>query len=288
MSRIRSIHPGIWTDDAFMSLSAYARLLFIGIWNEAWDDGVFEWKPLTLKARIFPVDSVDVVALLDELVKADCVVRFEGEKTIGVIRNFRLYQRPKKPNSSGLMPPELEQYAGLVRNQFGTAGEKSQQMEDGGGRVEDEDTPPRHVPEPEGARVSFEDVLEAYPRDPGAKTATARKAFERIPEHERATVLAGAIFAAKELSADSLRRGRSIEEGAKWVTELHNWLANGDWRSAAKLAEADKPSPDLTVIAVGTAEFDAIKKLRGRTPYVGDGGSITVPKAELEKAMAAA
>jgi hypothetical protein len=288
LSRIRSIHPGIWTDDAFMSLSAYARLLFIGIWNEAWDDGVFEWKPLTLKARIFPVDSVDVVALLDELVKADCVVRFEGEKTIGVIRNFRLYQRPKKPNSSGLMPPELEQYAGLVRNQFGTDGEKSPQMEDGGGRVEDEDTPPPPVPEPEGARVLFEDVLEAYPRDPGPKAETARKAFERIPESERATVLAGAIYASKALAADSLKRNRSIEEGAKWVTELHNFLANGEWRSAAKLAEADKPSPDLAVIAVGTAEFDAIKKLRGRAPFVGDGGSITVPKAELEKAMAAA
>jgi hypothetical protein len=144
------------------------------------------------------------------------------------------------------------------------------------------------VPEPEGARVSFEDVLEAYPRDPGAKTETARKAFERIPESERATVLAGAVFASKALAADSLKRGRSIEEGAKWVTELHNWLANGEWRGAAKQAEADKPSPDMAVVATGTAEFEAIKKLRGRAPYVGDSGNITVPKAELAKAMAAA
>lgn len=144
------------------------------------------------------------------------------------------------------------------------------------------------VPEPEGARVSFEDVSEAYPRDPGAKTETARKAFERIPESERATVLAGAIFASKALAAESLKRNRSIEEGAKWVTELHNWLANGEWRGAAKLAEADKPSPDLAVIAAGTAEFEAIKKFRGRTPFVPDSGNITVPKSELEKAMAAA
>ena len=32
MARIRSIHPGIWTDEAFVELSALARLLYIGLW----------------------------------------------------------------------------------------------------------------------------------------------------------------------------------------------------------------------------------------------------------------
>ena len=92
MSRIRSIHPGIWTDEAFMSLSAYARLLLMGIWTEAFDDGVFEWKPLTLKARIFPVDSVDVNELLLELVHNGLVSRIDAHpKRPGVIRNFQRY-----------------------------------------------------------------------------------------------------------------------------------------------------------------------------------------------------
>jgi hypothetical protein len=144
------------------------------------------------------------------------------------------------------------------------------------------------VPEPEGARVSFEDVLEAYPRDPGPKTSTAKKAFERIPEIDRPTVLAGAIYTSKALAADSAKRGRSVEEGAKWVTELHNFIANGEWRSAAALAARDQPSPDLAVVEADSPEFKALAKARGRTPFVGDSGRITVPKAELEKAMAAA
>jgi hypothetical protein len=142
MSRIRSIHPGLFTDEAFMAASCQARILLIGIWTEAWDDGVFEWKPLTLKARIFPVDAVDVPALMLELETLRFVHRFEANgKPYGAVRNFRKYQRPKKPNSSGCLPDDLVSFVGIsepVPNQFPTASEKSPQMEDGGGRVEDE------------------------------------------------------------------------------------------------------------------------------------------------------
>jgi hypothetical protein len=145
------------------------------------------------------------------------------------------------------------------------------------------------VPEAARARVSFEDVLEAYPRDPGSKTETARLAFERIPEAERETVLAGAMYAAKALAKDSLKRNRSIEEGARWITELHNFLANGEWRGAAALAAKDQPSPDLEVIDVGSADFEALKRLRSPKPiFVPDSGKLTVTKAELEQARAGA
>lgn len=132
-----------------MSLSAYGRLLLMGIWTESFDDGVFEWKPLTLKARIFPVDAVDVNDLLIELVNANLIARIESHpKKPGVIRNFQRYQRPKKPNSSGMLSEDWLDYVGakapaetsdddsseLVRNQFGTSSEKSPQMEDGGGK----------------------------------------------------------------------------------------------------------------------------------------------------------
>lgn len=150
MSRIRSIHPGLWTDDAFMALSAHARLLIIGIWTEAFDDGVFDWKPLTLRARIFPVDSIDMTALLEELESGGFVRReLSGDRAIGLVRNFRVYQRPKKPNSSGMLKPEWATYVGIphddpepVPHQFPTGTEKSPQMEDGGGSVKEE-SPPR-------------------------------------------------------------------------------------------------------------------------------------------------
>ena len=67
MSRIRSVHPGLFTDEAFVGVSMAARVLLIGIWTEAWDDGVFEWKPITLKMKIFPADAVDTGALLEDM-----------------------------------------------------------------------------------------------------------------------------------------------------------------------------------------------------------------------------
>lgn len=111
MARIRSIHPGIFTDEAFMQASKDARVLIFGLWCEAWDDGVFEWKPLTLKARIFPVDNVDVPALLNEL---ECLRVFKRFRVHGrdyaALRNFGRFQHPKKPNSSKVLPSELKEY----------------------------------------------------------------------------------------------------------------------------------------------------------------------------------
>lgn len=114
MSRIRSIHPGLFTDEAFMQASPNARLLLIGIWTEAWDDGVFERKPLTLKAKIFPADNLDVSELLTELEDLGFFQTFKiAGKSFGAIRNFRKFQRPKKPNSSGLLPDEFRNYVAL-------------------------------------------------------------------------------------------------------------------------------------------------------------------------------
>jgi hypothetical protein len=176
MPRIRSIHPGIFTDEAFMSASAQARLLIIGLWCEAWDDGVFEWKPLTLKARLFPVDSVDMKALLQELQDLRFVTRFSSnDREYGAIRNFQKYQRPKKPNSSGALPNSLASYVSAsgtgsetVGNQFGTGGENSPQMEDGGGRGEEEEEEQHSVetPAPPERKPALDDrTLEAALRE---------------------------------------------------------------------------------------------------------------------------
>lgn len=52
MSRIRSVHPGLFTDEKFILLSERAQVFFIGLWTEADDYGAFEWKPITLKIKL--------------------------------------------------------------------------------------------------------------------------------------------------------------------------------------------------------------------------------------------
>lgn len=114
MARIRSVHPGQWSDESFVSVSAFARLLALAVRNEADDNGIFEWKPTGLKMRLFPADNLDMPALLAELVGADIIKSFtHGGRQYGAIRNFRRYQRPKKPKTIHFTPPEFRTYLGL-------------------------------------------------------------------------------------------------------------------------------------------------------------------------------
>jgi hypothetical protein len=141
MARIRSIHPGLWTDEDFAVLSMAARVLYLGILTEADDHGVFEWKPIALKMRIFPADGLVVEPLLSELVGARKVMRVSvDDREYGLVRNFCKFQRPKKPTFRFPLPADSELYLGLsatgsppVPRQFGTGTENPPQMEDEGG-----------------------------------------------------------------------------------------------------------------------------------------------------------
>lgn len=143
MARIRSIHPGLFTDEAFMSLSSDAQVFLIGLWTEADDQGVFEWKPMTLRVRLRPARDGDVDSLLAEISAVNAIMQFEsGGKTYGAIRNFRKYQRPKSPSAVHPLPDDFRIYVGLTPSisettrvkqpPFPQKGEMSPQMEEGG------------------------------------------------------------------------------------------------------------------------------------------------------------
>jgi hypothetical protein len=171
VSRIRSIHPGLWTDEAFVGLSPMARLFLLGLWNECDDMGSFAWSPLGLKMRILPADTVDASELLGECVQAGVVKRYEvGGKPFGAVRNFCQYQRPKKPNSIHPQTEEVRKWVNIearstrdgsepVTHQSGTDGEKCRQREDGGDKGIVDTVSSETVPDPD---VSPEDFVEAW------------------------------------------------------------------------------------------------------------------------------
>ncbi|KQS84143.1 hypothetical protein [Rhizobium sp. Leaf386] len=116
MARIRSLHDGFFTDDRLVTVSMAARMLFLGLGVHADDKGVFEWKPLTLKMRIFPADNLDVAGLLEELASIDAIRNYEIDgRRYGAIRNFRRFQRPKTPNDIHPIPDDFRNYVGLER-----------------------------------------------------------------------------------------------------------------------------------------------------------------------------
>lgn len=89
MARIRSIHPGQWTDEAFVSVSFPARLLFLALRTLVRRNEQFEWDAGLLKAYALPNDDVDVGALLEELRAAGLVERQDlGERAVGKVRRL--------------------------------------------------------------------------------------------------------------------------------------------------------------------------------------------------------
>ena len=108
MARIRSIHPGLFTDELYMALSMAGKAVWPGLWTEADDHGVFEWKPLSLKARLMPCADIDIATTLGEYEALGLVIKFsEGEKAYGVIKGFCHWQRPKKPLNRFPLPNQF-------------------------------------------------------------------------------------------------------------------------------------------------------------------------------------
>lgn len=77
MARIRTVKPEFWTDDVIVQLPFSVRLLFIGMWNFADDDGYLLDEPDRIRMQILPNDSVDIDAHLDLLFAAGRIERLE-------------------------------------------------------------------------------------------------------------------------------------------------------------------------------------------------------------------
>lgn len=95
MARIRTIKPTLWTSPEFVGLSPFARLLWIGTWNQADDYGVLKDDPAELKLQILPGDNVDTYDLVDELVSRKMLLRKvapDGTQVL-VIRTFCMHQK---------------------------------------------------------------------------------------------------------------------------------------------------------------------------------------------------
>lgn len=119
MARIRTIKPDFWTDEKVVELSAFARLLFIGLWNFADDEGRMECSPRRIKMQILPADSVEVPRLLDELRALDLIDTYtvDGVEYLQV-QGFAKHQKidrrstskyPKRPAGSAVPadPPRI-------------------------------------------------------------------------------------------------------------------------------------------------------------------------------------
>jgi hypothetical protein len=118
--RIRTIKPEFFTHaelaDLEFDTSLPVRLAFIGLWCAADRDGRFKWDARRLGVQILPYDEVDFDAILEALLSAGFIDRYEVEgRTYGCVPSFSRHQvinnrEPDSliPSSDGTISPPTE------------------------------------------------------------------------------------------------------------------------------------------------------------------------------------
>lgn len=105
MARIRTIKPEFWTDEKIVELSPLARLLFIGLWNFADDEGRMVHSATRIKLQILPADTAEISALLGEIRGKKLIdVYVIGETEYLQVVNFGLHQKIDKRTRSKYPP----------------------------------------------------------------------------------------------------------------------------------------------------------------------------------------
>ena len=199
MSRIRTIKPEFWVSEQVVACSLPARLLFIGIWNFADDNGVIPASAKQLKMQIFPGDdftATQVQAMVNELLAQSLLAEFEHEcRHYWYVTGWR-HQKIDKPNPKFPPPPKVAEHSTTVPRTVGeelptgnrSFGEKS--LAEGKGRdsnlgkegKEGEKT----ITAPDGADIDkpayppeFEQTWKIYPaRSGGNSKPTAYSAWK--------------------------------------------------------------------------------------------------------------
>ena len=97
MARIRTIKPEFWEDEKLAKLPLHARLLFIGTWNFADDNGALLANPVLMKSHIFPYEDIGISTIsewIDMLVENGMLIRttYNGKDYL-VIRKFLIHQK---------------------------------------------------------------------------------------------------------------------------------------------------------------------------------------------------
>jgi hypothetical protein len=107
MARIRTIKPDFWTDETLTECSLNARLLFIGTFNFADDNGNLEASAKQLKMKVFPADNIDCSPLLSELINHGLLIEYSvsGVKYLN-IKGFKKHQVINRPSKSNI--PDID------------------------------------------------------------------------------------------------------------------------------------------------------------------------------------
>lgn len=112
MARKRMISPSIWESSSFAKLSDLAKVVFIGLFSNADDDGKGYGDATFVKNKLFPRDKdkrvTDIEKALSEIAQTMSIIFYEveGDKFY-YLTKWKAYQKIDRPTPSKIPnPPE--------------------------------------------------------------------------------------------------------------------------------------------------------------------------------------
>lgn len=105
MARKRMIDPNIWQSEDFSRLSTLGKLVFIGLFSLADDDGKGRCNPVYLKSTLFPYEegirSADIDKTLSEIGSNMSVILYSCDgSSYYWLYNWHDWQKIDKPSPS--------------------------------------------------------------------------------------------------------------------------------------------------------------------------------------------
>ena len=110
MARKRMIDPGIWSSEDFSKLTSFSKLVFIGLFSLADDEGRGKANPSYLKSMLFPYEegirSADIKKTLQEIASTMSVIFYtHDEKEYYALKSWGKFQTINKPTPSAVPAP---------------------------------------------------------------------------------------------------------------------------------------------------------------------------------------
>lgn len=110
MARKRMIDPNIWQSEDFGTLTTLGKIVFIGLFSHADDEGRGRANPAYLRSILFPYEESmrpsDIEKVLAEIsAKMSIIFYSRGENKYYSLTNWTKWQYIQKPQQSSLPPP---------------------------------------------------------------------------------------------------------------------------------------------------------------------------------------
>jgi hypothetical protein len=230
--RKRMIHEDFWTDAKITECSFPARLLYIGTWQYADDEGMFVVDLKNFKMQLFPDQKFPIESCWQELVdhgffrfgKIDGLI-------IAQIRHFKRFQRISRPTPSKLLPlvtwneDSLSHHGSLSESSLSTHGVVTEDSLNAHGVLtEDSCLIETNIKEEKVNGVThitreerFKAFYNVYPIKRGKEDAW--KAFAKInPDDALLAIMIRSINAWSKSDAWSRDAGKYIPHPATWLS----------------------------------------------------------------------